>query len=414
MMRVGRLRKIFTTLLAVLVAGTVLALGIGISSALAAGIPSDSSSLDPVMQAQAPLLAASNAIDALVESAHLTGYSGAVIEPTNDALDLYWNGPVPSQVARLIQGLPVRLLAAPYSLAELDSEQRRLMSVYPAIEETGVLADFSGITVTADPAMSALPIVSTIKTSVNYVHKSYVPLAGRFYDTHPFWGGDAILSSTTYCSFGFEIAHNGDNTSGVTTANHCGEGVAWKTYYGGTSVGASVTCNPVTVCESVDAVPVTLGHALPNSDYQPYIYYGAWNATTGSPVIASANPVLNANVCTNGAYTGTSCSTNTVTAVNQYEIIDGVQAGPGFWITKTNHADLAGNGDSGGGIVTFGTNFSSATAYGEINLADTTTGTTCSGAPNIPNRACFYRIFSVNFNSILSTLGSYLCTPAKC
>jgi hypothetical protein len=134
------------------------------------------------MGEQAPLLAAANAISSLVESAGLVGYSGAVIEPTNKTLDLYWHGPVPLQVSRLISGLPVRLLAAPYSLAELDSEQRRLISVYPAIEETGVLSDFSGITVTVEPGPHAPLIVSSIRTLIDYKHVSFV-LYGRFTDT---------------------------------------------------------------------------------------------------------------------------------------------------------------------------------------------------------------------------------------
>ena len=370
---------------------------------------------------QAPYVQLGRIIDRWVQVNHLAGFTGMAIAPGDSALVVYWKGAAPRALRDLAErsSVAITLRSVPHSLSELDSLERAMMRVH-GVQRAGLLSDFSGVEVTAtnSAAMSAVEHAAQgahVRLVSHVGPAAVTPLADRTADVGPFYGGDEIyrpVSTTTalICSTGFEMAHNGDNTSGLSTANHCGEGVAWKTFGGQQlSLGSSVTCSPVTVCQAVDTIPITFGNALPNNDYAPQVWIGAYNSSTATPVIGQGSAIVNQALCIDGGYSGEVCG-NTVQSVNNYIQESGytTMTGPGFWTTLATHMNAAGEGDSGSPVID--PTASGAVGYGTATVGDTNDTATCSGNPSRTGVKCYWRIFSMDLGHVLTGIGAYLVT----
>lgn len=110
--------------------------------------------LDPRIVAQMPLSNASRQIQQLQREKGLLNFTGIRFDNDRGAVVLYWKGPLPAEMAALVEKLranvPIDVIDGPYSRDELLREAKRLVELDLAavgvdVIEAGSLPDFSGI-----------------------------------------------------------------------------------------------------------------------------------------------------------------------------------------------------------------------------------------------------------------------------
>jgi hypothetical protein len=199
-----------------------------------------------LMMAQQPLDAAATKIQTLAAGpgpAH-AGFFETKVDASTHILTVYWHGPVPANVQRLVSGLrakvDVQVVKTRYSLATLNRDVLAAIHVGGGVVGGYPLTDGSGIHLsvhslnprTAGSVASAMrsrfgvPVVATL-SGVDHpqycaVPYSYAPLGpgSRCYDLENFWGGDVIQSSYVFCTGGFGV-HNPSGGEYLMTAAHC-------------------------------------------------------------------------------------------------------------------------------------------------------------------------------------------------
>lgn len=356
---------------------------------------SSQSTHDQRMLAQAPLAAASDRIQELVEARRLSGFAGT--ELAGDTLVLYWHGAVPAVLSQTVgqirREVRVQVRAARYSLATLVAEARRLLSAYSdgavTLTSAGPLDDYSGLQVGVDPTTSA-SARRTIRSKVPVVIVDRAPAvpASRWYDTSPFWGGAAIKNAAgdVYCSTAFG-ARKSNGTEVMISARHCGVNQDWYTGGGGLFYGTSNRGNNA----GLDAM------LLGGTNYAGYIYVGPYTSNTSRRVTSRGNPANGTVICHGGAFSGEVCGT-TVSGINQFVQVQGIgTVGPGFWTVHGGNVATAGQGDSGG--PSYRKTTDTLRANGIIIAIDLAYGQQCQG---IPDRLCSIRTFSTNIDNIMS------------
>lgn len=155
--------------------------------------PSDAA-LSAREAAQAPLVAAANEIQGMAMGRGFANFGGVRLDPDHrtGTVWLHWKGPLPAEMAELVEELRedvrIEVVDAPYSLAELLPEARRIASLNTETEgfdvtSAGPLSDFSGIRVTVtraeDIPRAREAITSPMKLEFDVMGKP-VPLGGNF------------------------------------------------------------------------------------------------------------------------------------------------------------------------------------------------------------------------------------------
>lgn len=144
-------------------------------------------------------------------------------------------------------------------------------------------------------------------------------------------GGDAIYTSGSRCSLGFNVK-NGSGRDYLVTAGHC------------TNIGSSWS-------GQAGYIGQRTGSSFPGNDYGIVRYdsgISRWGGVGGEDISRAANPSVGQYACRRGSTTGTHCGNVTGTNATVY-----YQAGPVYGMIKTNIC--AEPGDSGGPLYYRGT-----------------------------------------------------------
>ncbi len=362
--------------------------------------------VDPRVLAQAPMVAAADRIQRLVDARHLSGFAGTELD--GNTLVLFWHGRVPAELAQTLgevrRDVPVQVRTARYSLATLEAEAQRLIRAYAGgpvniVTSAGPLRDYSGLEIgvaPATPASARKAIQSTVPLAI--VDRAPAVPASRWADTSPFWGGAAIIDPNTGngCSTAFGARKNSNGNEVMISARHCGVNVDWYTRSGGVFYGNSNAGNNA----GLDTM------LIGGRDYAGFIYIGPYTSLSGARVRTRGNPANGALICHGGALSGEVCDT-TVAGINQFIPVGGVgTVGPGFWTVHQQNIATAGQGDSGGPSYAYGA-FGTIHAHGMIDAIDPSFQAPCQG---YPFRICSIRVFSTNIDSILSTFDLTILT----
>lgn len=252
-----------TSVVVVLFSALCLALGTAAPS-LAAGAPGrahpDRPSAPPdgmswhvyhLMMAQLPLDAAATRIQALAARpgpAH-RGFFETAVNDSRQILTVYWHGPVPANVQRLIGRLratvDLRVVLTRYSLAALNRDVLTAINSDGGVVGGYPLTGGSGIGLSVHSSSARLvasvasamrsrlgvPVVATSSGPAQPQYcaqpKSHASLGpgSRCYDLENFWGGDVIQQRADpgfiiFCSGGFGV-HNPAGGEYLMTAAHC-------------------------------------------------------------------------------------------------------------------------------------------------------------------------------------------------
>ena len=267
------------------------------------------------MQAQVPLVDASDRIQAAVARERAAGFTGVAIE--NGKLVLRWKrgAAVPAAVtavvndARRTAKLEVR--SAPYSYAELKSAADRIVAQVRKANPggpvfgVGIPTDGGGVVAIADRAVAAtvpgsLARAAGVQVPVEIAVQPRPQQTSRISDSRPFWGGARIRNyalSFYECSTAFAVESGGFHF--LVTAAHCvspgdpvfnGDITQFIGYAGSESNTHDV---------AVVGTPLAQGR----------IYDGPVGAGEFSkPVIGWGYATAGQHVCVSGARTGAVCN----------------------------------------------------------------------------------------------------------
>jgi hypothetical protein len=174
------------------------------------------------MKMQQRLNAAATRIQEAAKAQPNNGYASTVAAPENRELVVYWQGQVPASVQRVIaqqsKNVPVRVIPARYSEAQMIAEVKRL-GRDPAYADVSPMVDGSGIRVKQVAGRSARVAVQSSSVRV-FPDAAGATGAGILFtrqnDSAPYWGG----ARTQNCTTGWAIWCNGN--SQILSAGHCG------------------------------------------------------------------------------------------------------------------------------------------------------------------------------------------------
>jgi len=145
------------------------------------------------------------------------------------------------------------------------------------------------------------------------------------------------------------------------------------------------------------------GAVLGTTTSYPYMYTGAWNSDTYTPINGLASPVIGTEICYSGSFSGLQCG-NIVTH-SESQVDYGVQISWAF--TTVNSAGLAtvGQGDSGGPGYVLTSTGSGYKRYAATIISGIANGTgTCMGDV-YPGRLCSAMAFSTSVSGALGSTG---------
>jgi streptogrisin D len=394
-----------------------------------------SSDVMALMQAQAALGRVAERVRGVATETPESGLGGIAVEPENATLRIYWHGTVPSDVSREVQaarraGMTVIVASAPYTEAQLQAEIARLAAIHmrgdtatgarvaslgPKPDGTGLFVEVSGLKPGlsgADAAAEARRLIPSLHSSVPLDVSNASPVfADRWFDSPPYWGGAYVErwingAPRNACSTGFGVTGNNGAATYIMFANHCGAG-EWRT--------GRVTLPDGTIAQR------TLGNTIAANDFQhdsQLILTSAANAVyVGDSFIGpnqtyrvmkqAARNSSGEYVCTSGSYSGTVCNIK-ITGTGM--TINIIGYGQVTGMVRADHQQMlgaAGNGDSGGPVIT--TLGSDTYARGTISAMDRDRFVVCQGV-NEAGRNCSWRIYYPDILLQLSGLGVRLNT----
>lgn len=299
------------------------------------------------------------------------------IPETKQAL-LWWNGDVPTDVTRQVaatsaaSGVKINLSPMKYSGLQLSATAKtladKLMSTTDVSSATA-LYDGSGIEIaltapraglSKDASTTSDQLGALLSFPVTYVVSGPVATSqDRSNQNAPYAGGGRIQNFEGQgCTSGFSVmignpAEDVPADDGMMFAHHCGgygPGV-WGTEYDfffGFKSSQYVASNVDVAVMTNDEVKS--GYPSNMNLYYPMMYLGTNNAADRWVVVDGQAPVIGADWCVSGGYSGTFCYNN-IEQVNVY--VNYQNGGPnsvGPLVETQNTANLrpVGQGDSGG------------------------------------------------------------------
>lgn len=128
-------------------------------------------------------------------------------------------------------------------------------------------------------------------------------------------------------------------------------------------------------------------------------------------VVGSSRSRVGDFLCTSGAFSGSRCNIR-VQAINQtisvgYLIFQAVMAEQ---IDRTN---AAGNGDSGGPVLSLSADPNKVIAKGTITAIDSFAPAPCTGVPAGGGRTCSWRMFSIDVADSLTAYGATIVASSS-
>ncbi|BCJ70377.1 hypothetical protein [Polymorphospora rubra] len=337
-----------------------------------------------------------NAAAEKVAAAKNAGFAGIVAAPENREVRVYWKGDagagVRSLVTDLNRNVPVKLLPARFSEAELASAARGLAAV-PNVVNVTPAVDGSGIQLTVEgngAQVSAAPAVRNSAVPVTIVAGGKpVATFSRQADTPNYYGGGRFWSPGGGCSTGFAINVGGSQQ--MLTAGHCGENGQTVTTGANVPMG---TIHSKIACQDIEII---------NTGSWGRVFTGPNNSSTSVAIGGTAGSFVGNWVVTSGSTSGEHSSVQ-VTAVNLYLSIGGIpcgSVGPLVQARQTAGLCAVAPGDSGGPVIAYRTD-------GKANAL----GTITAGSNPVAPANCPGTLFSPGYNYVYyipigTSLGSY-------
>ncbi|MCC9053523.1 S1 family peptidase [Microbacterium sp. F2E] len=345
--------------------------------------------------------------DALYESYGQTeGYGPVEWDREAQTVRVWWHGDVPADVIEEAERLSsVTRLATTvevmtYSSQDLAVAANQILDANAdTVESVTALYDGSGLEVAVSSATKSRVGDPTRSDElgadeafpVSIVESGEVAPANdrQSGQVTPYAGGARIYAAyvNAGCTSAFGVmitqpALDRDKPRGMITAHHCGNygpgnwGTPGGYFYGyKTSEYASPHRDAAVMVNSPGQSGVSDSYPL----YYPMMYVGAWNAGSRYIVVNGQTPVVGADWCVSGSYSGTFCY-NEITQTNVYVNYGGpTNVGPLVETVNYNNLYPVGQGDSGGPAY----RYVSATGNGVfatgIISGIRNAGTTCSG-----------------------------------
>ncbi|MFI6049728.1 S1 family peptidase [Streptomyces violascens] len=311
-----------------------------------------------LMKRQQPLLDAAHHLRQSGAAA-LPGFAGITVDPERATLRLYWRGDLPARVQQT-----VRHLKRPAVRIEVRRPAER-----PGASRA-----------TAQPA-------------------------GRANDGAPVSGGALIITRAETCTTGFGVLDKATGKPRLLTAGHCGPvGTPW--FNGdGEFLGNAVAVHPEADAQVIDA------------NGTDRVWHGAVDEQldgvddTSRPVTDARTPEVGQYLCTSGAVSGTHCGlrvtrTGLVLSIAGHDVPDQIEA------EQVDRTASIGNGDSGAPVYSATTARGPVTAHGMITAYDRAETASCTGAPTGQGRACSWRVYFTDIQTVLRTTDTRL-PPAR-
>lgn len=264
------------------------------------------------------------------------GYGPVQWDRRDRSVSVWWHGDVPDRVIELVNqaseftDAPIALSAMDHSKQDLAVAAQEILASPSAnqyeIQSATALFDGSGIEVASSAPAPVLRTLSTHSTSdklgasqafpVRVVESGEVEQAVDRQGGHlaPYAGGGRIHRvGGTACTAGFGVMIADpvpvqDKPRGMMSAHHCGGG-GWSTpagtffgYMAPTDYGSPHKDVAVMVnSEFSSGVPDTF------PIYFPMMWVGDWDAGSRFIVVSGQTPVIGADWCTSGSFSGTFC-----------------------------------------------------------------------------------------------------------
>lgn len=319
--------------------------------------------------------------DALRENfAGTDGYGPVQWDKESGEVRVWWYGDVPAEVASLADavsreiGAKIELSPMRYSGTELASAAQQILDSQATqdldIQSVTALFDGSGLEVASATSVSAgrTPSKATTSNRLGATETYPVSIVGtgavqpannrQGGQLAPYAGGARIyFTGGGGCSSAFGVLitkprADVNKPRGMLTAHHCGNYgpgnwatpssafFGYKTSeYATARRDAAVMVNSARLSGVPDTYPI----------YYPMMYVGPWDAGSRYIVVNGQTPVVGADWCTSGSYSGTFCY-NEIIQTNVYANYGGPATNVGPLVETYNYKNLyaVGQGDSGG------------------------------------------------------------------
>jgi hypothetical protein len=354
-------------------------LAVQLRSAFPAEVPAGFASWDEVLAMQTRLDRAAGAVRGAADGLTGSGLAGIEVATESRELVVYWKGAIPTAVRQAADAagkdVPVRFVAAKFSLAEMLPEVQRIgglagvLETHPQVDGSGVHVGLrSGSAANAARAAGPIALTSTVDLQVETSDGQPVQLS-RENDSAPWYGG----AKTTNCTTGFAIQRAGVDY--MFYAAHCGTGTAKDGH--GDTIGKIVG-----VDYSTDTSLITA-----NGGARGRTWDGPYNETSFTkPVQSAVFSEVGDGLCTSGAWSGIRCG---IKVKAQYVKFDNVF--PLVQAERADHLSAAGKGDSGGPVFQLPSPDNGyVIAKGIVSKADSTASASCVGIAGPP---CSWRIY---------------------
>lgn len=336
-----------------------------------------------------------------------SGYAGIAVDVDQNALDLYWQGELPAEVATIVAGAPVRVHRAAYTEAQLVAQGQRVAQL-PGVTQTGPKVDGSGLIVKVSSTAPRSTLDALREVVVPYdlsvKEPSRLGAFNKVNDVAPFWGGARIAWQPTggMCSTAFAIKVSGEPAK-MLTAGHCRP---WGSSFDNfTDGGADVMGTASHQLHFRDTV-------LIDTKVAGRIYTGNFDSNASRPVKDAFLSFVGDSVCRSSSFSNQMCGLKVV-ANNQSVSACSAEGcwsvSPMVEAEQVNDLPAAGNGDSGGAVFSF-RNDGGVNARGSYS-ADDDGEVACTGVPTGPGRTCttgmFYAdiVFTLIFNKATLVTG---------
>ncbi|WP_406060801.1 hypothetical protein OG462_24710 [Streptomyces sp. NBC_01077] len=358
--------------------------------AIADPVPGGFGSWQELFTVQQRLNAAASSIKQAADAAGHTGLTGIIAAPENRELRVYWHGAVPADMRKHIENraaaVPVSVLPAEYSKAELGAEARRLLAS-GSVSLASTRADGKGVDVrrapgatVEKPAVGGVPAFTDPAAST--AGSAPVPLScadGAAYcredDISPYYAG----ARTSGCTTGWPVRLR-TGARAILTAAHCG-GSGTTAYDGGGDVMGTVeNHDPFFDLESI------------NTNANGRMWDGWWqNSTFTKPVHGLGNSWVGNWICMSGSRSGTLCGLQ-VTQVNASNLAS-ASSWPNwpYSVAAAHDASFGpGNGDSGGPTFDLTGDLERVIAKGSVSHGYGDAEVPCKGQPSSSTRKCYW------------------------
>jgi hypothetical protein len=354
-------------------------------------LPAGFSSQHQFLEVQDRLRRAADELRQAVDKGHWPGFAGIELSIARRLVTLYWHGTLPRDIDDLIatQHADAAVVVKPahYSHQQLVTVAEKL--VKESVDGTGthvvrvtIPVDGHALEIGVENAARQRAQLAASAHPVQVVvteDKPALAAFSRMADSPPFWGGARTINTRTGwgCSTGFAINTNG--TTAMLSAGHCGD--VGDTIVNG--VGSLTLGQVIQDVNLRDTMVISTNAA-------GRVYDGDWLSSSSRPVAGTAFNYPGLYTCTLGGFSGGRCDV-AITETYVWKEIDGGLMGPLVEAEQVQHTNAAGEGDSGGPVISLtGPDWSQLLANGTITALDLNTTVTCTG---VQGRVCGWRIY---------------------